>query len=1161
MKFNRLHIHNIASIEDAVIDFEHGVLANEPLFLITGPTGSGKSTILDAICLALYGETPRMVKTESKVRISDHYNASKKSDKERVVGVNEISVNHKGQLLRRGTGEGWSDLYFEASDGECYRARWYVSRAYLKADGQLKNPKNSIENLRTHKVIEKNTKEYILGIVGLSFEEFCRTTMLAQGEFTRFIQSTSKEKSEILERLTGTELYSEISKKIASECSEKRAQYELLKAMADSIQLLTEEQVAEKNATLQQNETEIAAQEKEILALTSKKEWLSGRQTLEKAILEHRQRIAEAKATMAEATYQEERQTLADYAATVQPRAWLSEMETARKKVDNLSAQVADKQRQYATLCQAKVSLEQHHGKEKSLLEDIGRWIDGKQRYVPMFRESQTIAEKLRGVIAAEKSVDQKTKARDETMRLLPEKEKKQQECLAEEQLLTEQQGTVSQAISEKEEARRRMNPQQLHADNERLNRAIVNTNSAISAVQLLANCTQQTREAEKAYKTLLDEKERLEKEVPALDERVRVAQHDFDRARDVCDRWKNSLEDSFKMARAMLKKGELCPLCLSKVEHDHVSDPDYATIIKPIVDERNAAEKVLQDAQALLKANRKQTQDLERKVPEAKAQSEKKYAEFELQYAATKVLLEKTGLTVDGPINTEAVNLALEQQKEAQTKAKEEMKQRLDALDLLDGEIKELRKRKDGLVASSTKAHHATMAAEAQITEEKNKIRSLEVQIEELKTMTTTTLSELDDIIIYDDWRALWETDHQNFISRLEDDAAQYDKQQKTQQRLIQQTENRQMVLDAIKHTQQSIASICTIDTIDTMGTKGTIAPLDTITPPASPASLQQEWVAFSNHLTAWNTELQTNQAAMETKRRQIEAFLSSHNELTMERLTALSAIADEDIQRLASEHKVVEDMLLQRQGALDNLQRQLEDHLANRPEIDEEDTLDNLNAVIQEKTGAREQLLIQMGQLRKELATDKENRAKAADALQACERSKEEKERWERFSKEFGSTDGTRFSRIAQSFILAYLLKHANVFLRQFTDRYELTCDPGELTILVRDRFCNQSPQSVKVISGGESFMVSLSLALALSQLNVNQANIDTLFIDEGFGSLDEDCLNAVMDTLERLHQIGGRRVGVISHVEALKSRILTQIQVKRADPVRSGIEVVRV
>lgn len=1158
MKFNRLHIHNIASIEDAVIDFEHGVLANEPLFLITGPTGSGKSTILDAICLALYGETPRMVKAESKVRISDRFNASKKSDKEPVVGVNEISVNHKGQLLRRGTGEGWSDLYFEASDGECYRARWYVSRAYLKADGKLKNPENSIENLRTREVIQKNTKEYILGIIGLSFEEFCRTTMLAQGEFTRFIQSTSKEKSEILERLTGTGLYSEISKKIASEYSEKRAQHELLKALADSIQLLTDEQVAEKNATLQQNETESAAQEKEILALKSKKEWLSGRQTLEKDILEHRQRIAEAKATMAETKYLEERQTLADYAATVQPRAWLSEMETARKKVDSLSAQVVDKQRQYVALCHAKVSLEQHHDKEMRLLDDIGQWIDGKQRFVPMFRESKTIAEKLRGVIVAEKSVCQKTKARDEAMRRLPEKEKKKQECLAEEQSLTDQQGVVSRAISEKEEARKRMNPQQLHADRERLSSALLDTDRAVAAVQLLANCTQQTIEAEKAYKTLLDEKERLEKEVPALDERVREAQHDFDRARDVCDRWKNSLEDSFRMARAMLRKGELCPLCLSKVEHDHVTDPDYETIIKPIVDERNAAEKVLQEAKAILKANRKQTQDLERKVPEAKAQWEKKNADFELQHDATKALLEKTGMTVDGPIITEAVNQALEQQKIVHAKAWEEMKLRLDALNLLEKEMDELHQRKDRLVVSSTKAHHATMAAEAQITEEQNNIRSLEGQIEELKTMTTNTLGELDGIIIYDDWHVLWDTDHQNFISRLEDDAAQYDKQQKTQQKLIQQTENRQMVLDAINHTQDSITPILSRENPDNPEIP---APSEIPEKPDDPTVLQQRWVFFSNHLTAWKTALQTNEAAMETKRRQIETFLASHDELTMERLMALSAIADEDIQRLASEHKVVEDMLLQRQGALDNLQRQLENHLANRPEIDEEDTLDNLNAVIKEKTDTREQLLIQMGQLRNELTTDTENRAKAEDALQACKRSKEEKERWERFNKEFGSADGTRFSRIAQSFILAYLLRHANIFLRQFTDRYELMCDPGELTILVRDRFCNQSPQSVKVISGGESFMVSLSLALALSQLNVNQANIDTLFIDEGFGSLDEDSLNAVMDTLERLHQIGGRRVGVISHVEALKSRILTQIQVKRTDPVRSGIEVVRV
>ena len=221
---------------------------------------------------------------------------------------------------------------------------------------------------------------------------------------------------------------------------------------------------------------------------------------------------------------------------------------------------------------------------------------------------------------------------------------------------------------------------------------------------------------------------------------------------------------------------------------------------------------------------------------------------------------------------------------------------------------------------------------------------------------------------------------------------------------------------------------------------------------------------------------------------------------------------------------------------------------------------TIESLAAAIEKKKTAKNQLLLSLGQLRHEIDEDKNRRIQAAEAIKACKSSQEEKERWERFNKEFGSVDGTRFSRIAQSFILAHLLRYANKYLRQFSDRYELVCEPGELTILVRDRFCNQSPQFVKVISGGESFMVSLSMALALSQLNVNQANIDTLFIDEGFGSLDEDCLNAVMDTLEKLHQIGGRRVGVISHVEALNERIRTQIQVRRIDPVRSQVKVVK-
>lgn len=125
--------------------------------------------------------------------------------------------------------------------------------------------------------------------------------------------------------------------------------------------------------------------------------------------------------------------------------------------------------------------------------------------------------------------------------------------------------------------------------------------------------------------------------------------------------------------------------------------------------------------------------------------------------------------------------------------------------------------------------------------------------------------------------------------------------------------------------------------------------------------------------------------------------------------------------------------------------------------------------------------------------------------------------------------------------------------------TDRYELECQAGSLTILLRDFHQGGSARPACTLSGGESFLVSLSLALGLSSLSRQSLSVDTLFIDEGFGTLSSDYLNTVMDTLEKLHQMGGKKVGIISHVEGLKERIKTQIQVRRIDSSRSEIEVV--
>ena len=157
------------------------------------------------------------------------------------------------------------------------------------------------------------------------------------------------------------------------------------------------------------------------------------------------------------------------------------------------------------------------------------------------------------------------------------------------------------------------------------------------------------------------------------------------------------------------------------------------------------------------------------------------------------------------------------------------------------------------------------------------------------------------------------------------------------------------------------------------------------------------------------------------------------------------------------------------------------------------------------------------------------------------------------------FGSADGKTFRAIAQSFILKELLQNANFYLKHFTDRYQLEGQGITLTILLRDFYEGGITRPVSTLSGGESFLISLALALGLSSLNREQLSIDTLFIDEGFGTLSSDYLQTVMDTLEKLHQLGGKRVGIISHVEGLRERIRTQIQVRRIDNSRSEVVVV--
>ena len=184
MELHVLKIKNIASIADAEIDFSSAPLKDEPVFLICGDTGTGKSTILDAVCLALYNETPRMEASSSEKLTDDAVAPGKRSDDD------TVKINDTRQFLRKGTGRGSVELTFAGNDGKEYLAVWSISRAYGKPDGKLQRVEWSVECDGTIWKTRDDVTSKIEAVTGMTFDQYCRTAMLAQGDFTRFLKST-----------------------------------------------------------------------------------------------------------------------------------------------------------------------------------------------------------------------------------------------------------------------------------------------------------------------------------------------------------------------------------------------------------------------------------------------------------------------------------------------------------------------------------------------------------------------------------------------------------------------------------------------------------------------------------------------------------------------------------------------------------------------------------------------------------------------------------------------------------------------------------------------------------------------------------------------------------------------------------------------------------
>lgn len=437
----------------------------------------------------------------------------------------------------------------------------------------------------------------------------------------------------------------------------------------------------------------------------------------------------------------------------------------------------------------------------------------------------------------------------------------------------------------------------------------------------------------------------------------------------------------------------------------------------------------------------------------------------------------------------------------------------------------------------------NALNQAEKKRTEQINKIQTLQELIRNDQESAAHSLQTAREQISWPEWETDWHASPDDFILRLKQEASVYTQQQKREEVLVNQRNLAQRALDEMKSLQQQIREEYPQWEIGTLH-------------PQPVQVLTKDWSQLFAHVKALHQSQRHTRELQEKGTQALQDFLHQHPEFTQEKLEQLTVFLPEQIQSWREEQQKQNESRVAVRAKLELVLQQIRQHQDSKPELEEEVSLEKLKEQYEEQNRIIQDFNQQIGQKQNLLDENRKNEERLQGEKAIEEKLKLDYQKWERLRFYFGDQQGKTFRNIAQSFVLKELLHGANYYLKRLTDRYELECQAGSLTILLRDFYQGGTARPASTLSGGESFLVSLALALGLSSISQQSLSVNTLFIDEGFGTLSEGYLQTVMDTLEKLHQLGGKKVGIISHVSGLRERIKAQIQVRRIDNSRSEI-----
>jgi exonuclease SbcC len=996
MKILSVRLQNLNSLRgEWLIDFRLPPFDSTSLFAIVGPTGAGKTTILDAICLALYHQTPRLKTSPTS---------------------NELMSRHSSECL--------AEVEFEVA-GQSYRAFWSQRRARGQADGNLQAAKVELARLDGTILAEKTNEKLklVTELTGLDFGRFTKSMLLAQGSFAAFLNADANERAELLEELTGTDIYGRISEQVFSDAREHKAALELLQAKASATELLSPEQQQHLAAELAALKTYLSQQQQ---GVSKQRQLLQWRQQLAGSEQAHQQ----AKAEMAELIAEQARQQPAlARLERHQPASKLAplyqELQQARQHQQQLQAEQQ----------QLQINIQTGQTNQANLLWQGWQYFVAEQQrarqHQQMLNQQQQQLQQQQGQLAAtlQQQISEHAQLQQQLATLtqggdaasLRQQQQHQRERLNQlqqaERLLAQRQKRQQQLAE----------VQQLHSDKQQL------------LAPLAAELTSLRQRFKHLNEQIADKKQLLAQQQLIM----QLSEH-----------------------RANLQPGEPCPLCGST---GHPAVSEYQQL----------------DGSATAK------------------QLAEKEAQFNnVQTAGEAARTRQAGLTIE--------TAQLQRQAAQQQTELDELQNQLKPL--LPSDV-DVTVQPDSTILAQTLNEHA-QHFQQQLAATLQQLSQFEQQQQQLQQLTTTLQQSERQQTEWAHQQAMLAQQQQRVEEQLiarDTELAQWQQQWQALQHELPQVQRATSDLAVLKQQLQQLQQ-------QLQHWQGQQQVLQ--------RQFEQVVTGLKQATQQWQQALAVSDVKDEAA---FLAALLSDNELS--ELTALQ-------QQLQQAEVAINRLLADRQQRFNELAQQQLTTLSQH----------QLSAQLQQQEQQIQQLNEQQGQLQHQLGSDKQRREVQQSVLAEIATAEQQLVLWQRLNSLIGSADGAKYRRFAQGLTLQQLVMLANQQLQLLHNRYQLARHPtAELELQVLDTWQADVARDTKTLSGGESFLVSLALALALSDLVSSKTSIDSLFLDEGFGTLDADTLESALAALDQLNA-SGKMIGIISHVEALKQRVPVQIRLEK-------------